>query len=347
VNKRLSLIVLAAGAAAGVVLLTACGQAGQNAGSKDVPGQSAKVDSVASSGDGDEPVNCGDVEVNGIMHTLLAEQTSSGTVGCTEAFNILDEYLAIPAEQRGADLENMPVSDGWACGTDDGEFASIGCVKGGLDEDYEFSFYTTPAGAEEPSEELEPVACGEVDVDGSTHNLVADPTRGGIVGCTEAFTIIDEYLAIPVEQRNSTLDSLPVSNGWSCVTDDGEFASIGCVKGERVNDDYDFAFHTEPAGSVDPVEPVICGDIQVTRTITHNLIADPTRGGIVGCTEAFNIIDEYLAIPQQERSASFENIPVSNGWSCGTDDGEVMSLYCVKGERVNDDYEFSFHTEPV
>lgn len=202
--------------------------------------------------------------------------------------------------------------------------------------------------------DLEPVNCGEVQVnDTTTHTLVAAPSRGGIVGCSEAFNILDEYLAIPVEERNSTLDSLPVSGGWSCVTDDGEFASIGCVKGERVNDDYEFAFYTEPADAPEPTqpeeptEPVNCGEIAVTNTITHNLIADPTRGGIVGCTEAFNIIGEYLAIPSAERNASFENIPVGGGWSCGYDDGEVLSFYCVKGERVNDNYEFSLHTEPV
>jgi hypothetical protein len=195
--------------------------------------------------------------------------------------------------------------------------------------------------------DLEPVNCGEVQVNGAAHTLVADPTRGGIVGCTQAFNTLDEYLAIPVEERNATLDSLPVSDGWSCVTDDGEFASVGCVKGERVDDDYEFAFHTEPADAVEPMEPVNCGEIAVTNTITHNLIADPTRGGIVGCTEAFTIIDEYLAIPVEERNASFENLPVSNGWSCGTDDGESWSFYCVKGERVNDNYEFAFHTEPV
>lgn len=246
-NKRMSFLVLAAGAAAGVVLLTACGQPGSTTGAKDAPTTAVKVDSISSSGNDLEPVNCGEVQVT----------------------------------------------------------------------------------------------------DSVSHTLVADPTHGGIVGCSEAFNIIDEYLAIPEAERNATLDSLPVSNGWSCVTDDGEFASIGCVKGERVNDDYEFAFHTEPADAVEPMEPVNCGEIAVTNTITHNLIADPTRGGIVGCTEAFNIIDEYLAIPSEERSASFENIPVSNGWSCGTDDGETWTFYCVKGERVDDNYEFAFHTEPV
>jgi hypothetical protein len=91
-----------------------------------------------------------------------------------------------------------------------------------------------------------PVTCGEIDVDGTTHTLLAQPAATGTVGCTEAFNVIDEYLTIPVQRRGATLDSIQLTNDWSCVTDDGETASIGCVKGNRVEDDYAFAFHTEP-----------------------------------------------------------------------------------------------------
>ena len=94
--------------------------------------------------------------------------------------------------------------------------------------------------------EIQPVDCGEVQVDGGTHTLTADPTAGSIVGCTEAFNVLDEYLKIPVEQRGASLDNIQLSNGWSCGADDGETATIGCVKGQRVGDDYELAFHTTP-----------------------------------------------------------------------------------------------------
>jgi hypothetical protein len=58
------------------------------------------------------------------------------------------------------------------------------------------------------------------------------------------------------------------------------------------------------------------------------------------------MIDEYLRIPASERGATLENIDLSAGWSCGTDDGETASIGCVKGKTANG-FELAFHTEPV
>jgi hypothetical protein len=77
-------------------------------------------------------------------------------------------------------------------------------------------------------------------VDGNTHSLIAEPTAGGIVGCTEAFNVLDEYLTY-----GTSIEDTKLSNDWSCTTDDGETASIGCVKG-RAGDDYGLAFSTKP-----------------------------------------------------------------------------------------------------
>ena len=102
------------------------------------------------------------------------------------------------------------------------------------------------------------------------------------------------------------------------------------------------------SSSGNDLEPVNCGEVQVNDTTTHALIAAPSRGGIVGCTEAFNILDSYLAIPDEEREPSrgFDNIPVSDGWACGTYDGESMSITCGK-EKVTGKFGLLFHTEPV
>lgn len=97
----------------------------------------------------------------------------------------------------------------------------------------------------------------------------------------------------------------------------------------------------EPAG--DPVE---CGPVEVDGLGTHTLTAQPALGGVVGCTEAFNVIGEYLQIPSAERSASFEGTPLSGGWTCSTDDGEVVSIGCVKGKN-GDQWDFAFSTRPV
>jgi len=187
----------------------------------------------------------------------------------------------------------------------------------------------------------EPVGCGEVEVDGTTHMLTAERTAGGIVGCTEAFNVLDEYLT-----HGTSIEDTNLSNGWSCTTDDGETASVGCVKG---NSDDEFVFRTEPRSSKaapESGEPVTCGEVAITDTITHTLIAEPTFSGVVGCTEAFTVLDEYLSIPADDRGAGLENLPLSNGWACGTDDGEVMSINCLKG-GLDADYKLSFHTMPV
>jgi len=102
------------------------------------------------------------------------------------------------------------------------------------------------AGTEPVDQELQPVECGPVEVDGlGTHTLVAQPSVGGIVGCTEAFNVIDEYLKIPSAQRSADFEGTALSGGWTCSTDDGETVSIGCVKGKN-GDDWDFAFSTKP-----------------------------------------------------------------------------------------------------
>ncbi|MFC5291088.1 hypothetical protein ACFPM7_28900 [Actinokineospora guangxiensis] len=98
---------------------------------------------------------------------------------------------------------------------------------------------------------------------------------------------------------------------------------------------------TESGGGVEPVD---CGEIKVNPSSTHHLIAQPTAGGRVGCTEAFTVIDEYLNLPPDKKAeGSLGNVDVSNGWSCTTDDGETAAISCVKGEG---DQEFAFTTTP-
>jgi predicted small secreted protein len=217
--KRIAVL---AALAAGTVLLTACNatESVSGAGQGNPAGTAADVRLAASD---DEPVDCGEVEVDGTTHMLTAERTAGGIVGCTEAFNVLDEYLT-----HGTSTEDTNLSNGWSCTTDDGETASVGCVKGLNGEDYDFAFHTEPQAGE-------PVDCGEVEVDGTTHTLTAEPTAEGIVGCTEAFNVLDEYLT----HGTSTEDTM-LSNGWSCVTDDGETATIGCLN------DFGLAFTTTP-----------------------------------------------------------------------------------------------------
>ena len=223
--KRIAIL---AALAAGTVLLTACNatESVSDARQGNPAGTAADVQLASSE---DDSVDCGEVDVDGDTHTLVAEPTTGGIVGCTEAFNVLDEYLAL-----GTSIEDTKLSNGWSCTTDDGETASIGCVKGRASN--EFAFRTEPRSTS-GDEQLEPVDCGDVDVNGNTHTLTAEPASDGIVGCTEAFNILDEYLA-----QGTSIEDTKLSNGWSCTTDDGETAGIGCL-----NDRTGFAFSTTPA----------------------------------------------------------------------------------------------------
>lgn len=143
---RISRVLVPATLAAGVVLLTACNDPSPAAdGGKGSPTVTV-VSTVTSApggspsgGDGLQPVDCGPV---GSGHDVVADPAKAGIVGCTEAVNVVAEYLEVPAEQRG--LDSVEVSGGWKCTTDDGETASIGCVKGGSGQDFDLALHTTP-----------------------------------------------------------------------------------------------------------------------------------------------------------------------------------------------------------
>ncbi len=100
----------------------------------------------------------------------------------------------------------------------------------------------TASGAEEG---LAPVDCGEVTPKSGVHHLIADPAANGIVGCTEAFNVLDEFTKLPPEkQSEASLTNVTLPSGWSCTVDDGETANVSCVK-DKNGDEYGFALHTE------------------------------------------------------------------------------------------------------
>jgi hypothetical protein len=102
---------------------------------------------------------------------------------------------------------------------------------------------SVPSGTPGAADGLAPVDCGEVTMDtGVAHRLIATPAEGGIVGCTEAFTVVDEFLALPPEKRaEASLGDVLLPSGWSCTVDDGATANLGCAKDG-------FTLHTEQQG---------------------------------------------------------------------------------------------------
>jgi hypothetical protein len=99
------------------------------------------------------------------------------------------------------------------------------------------------------------------------------------------------------------------------------------------------------SGAGEELDPVDCGAVTLDTGIVHQLIADPAASGIVGCTEAFNVIDAFTKLPPEKRGeASLGNVELAGGWSCTVDDGETANVSCGK-EKVGEEYGFSLHTE--
>jgi hypothetical protein len=92
-------------------------------------GNDSAGDSVNCSANGGGKVG----PVGGEQVDLIADTTPSGTVGCTEAFNVItDYYRDAPAKSEGT--AHYLVVQGWSCMADTGAHGSgaIGCEKEGL-----------------------------------------------------------------------------------------------------------------------------------------------------------------------------------------------------------------------
>ena len=89
----------------------------------------------------------------------------------------------------------------------------------------------------------------------------------------------------------------------------------------------------------DDMAPVDCGAVSLGTQTKYHLVAAATDAGIVGCTEAFNVVDEFVKLPQDKRAeASLGNVTLPSGWSCTVDDGVSANLSCEKDG-------FALHTE--
>ena len=78
-------------------------------------------------------VDCGPVQGTNGQVGVFADDTSAGTVGCTEAINVITEYYA-DAPTKGEGTAYALTVDGWYCLTDSGAQGSgaVGCEKDGL-----------------------------------------------------------------------------------------------------------------------------------------------------------------------------------------------------------------------
>ena len=94
--------------------------------------------------------------------------------------------------------------------------------------------------------------------------------------------------------------------------------------------------HTgQPTVDANGVRPVNCGSMQDGSGRTVSLIADATATGLVGCTEAFNVVDQYLKNADKAQGSS-RSLDLGNGWSCSTDGGSGPNtlgiIACASGK---------------
>jgi hypothetical protein len=104
----------------------------------EAPVGSGKSSSLGTS-TGGEKVDCGKVDAPNGQVGLVAELMPAGTVGCTEAINVISEYFAqAPTKSEGT--AHALTIDGWSCLADTGTQGTgqIGCDKAGR------AFHTQP-----------------------------------------------------------------------------------------------------------------------------------------------------------------------------------------------------------
>jgi hypothetical protein len=71
-----------------------------------------------------------------------------------------------------------------------------------------------------PSVAPGPVNCGKITTPRGRTDVIAERTRAGIPGCTEAITVMTEYFQQAPAKAQGTADVLTV-RGWRCMTDTG------------------------------------------------------------------------------------------------------------------------------
>lgn len=111
---------------------------------------------------------------------------------------------------------------------------------------------------------------------------------------------------------------------------------------------------TPDSGSSDPTEPqpVDCGEVTVDGGVVHRLIADVGVSGLVTCTAATKVLNEFVAVPVADRNKS-GSTELEGGWLCTalTEDNGEMTYHCVMvfegGTDGDHGEDLVFYTKPV
>jgi hypothetical protein len=82
------------------------------------------------------------------------------------------------------------------------------------------------------------VNCGKITAPKGPTDVIAERSKAGIPGCTEAITVMTEYFQQAPTKAQGTADVLTV-RGWRCMTDTGAQGS-----GRTACDRDGLVFHT-------------------------------------------------------------------------------------------------------
>lgn len=223
-------------AAAGVALLSACGGTDRTAGTgkptDTAPARVAAVQDLAGGGTtfpapGD--VVCGPVDPEaGNDDVVMAMATTDGTVGCTEAFDVLAEYAGHPFDQDDGTMRAATLASGWTCAVaPHPELTSekmVFCTNG-TRSGHGLAFYTLPPGAAPAGELTLPVAdhldnpgdveCGSMPEMAGGPVVMAMATPWGTASCDEASSVMLEVYDRAVDGGMGN-GPVRLASGWVC-----------------------------------------------------------------------------------------------------------------------------------
>ncbi|MEV0334125.1 hypothetical protein [Nocardia sp. NPDC050717] len=205
----------------------------------------------------------------------------------------------------------------------------------------------SPSPTHPPAPEPPPLAdvnCGPVTGgNGGTADVIAFVSAAGRPGCTEAFTVVADYLGTPRDGQ-----AVPV-DGWTCEAQPDTTVPHVCFKdGLTIGLRGDAAPATPrppvttPIRTVDPTKPPVtttsdvppvpppypedvnCGPVTDAGGGSRTVIAVGNAAGRPGCTEAITVATTYVT------TISPSDAMTVDGWQCHAQQSAATPSVCEK-----------------
>ncbi|WP_280346806.1 hypothetical protein [Nocardia neocaledoniensis] len=205
----------------------------------------------------------------------------------------------------------------------------------------------SPSPTHPPAPEPPPLAdvnCGQVTGgNGGTAEVIAFVSAAGRPGCTEAFTVVADYLGTPRDGQATAVD------GWTCEAQPDTAVPHVCFKdGLTIGLRGDAAPATPrppvttPIRTVDPTKPPVtttsdvppvpppypedvnCGPVTDAGGGSRTVIAVGNAAGRPGCTEAITVATTYVTTISPSAAMTVD------GWRCHAQQSAETPSVCEK-----------------